>query len=787
MADLGRERYWSKYHAALRNRRTANTVTGRRLLKEATRSTEKAVSKWFAKSKKRRAKNPLGYAIASPLRPAVVAMIAVRMILDSVGSDNSYTSCAYAIGTAIDEEVKLTRLAKEAPRAWADLKKRHKSATKRSFDKMIADVCAKAGVSHDPAPKRDRIQLGVALLEMVIQNTGLVRAQAMSNARGNPRLVVVPADETLDWLSKSNEAHESLFPFFLPTVDVPNDWIDPWDGGYHTNLLVRRPLVKTRDRELVKALESATMPEVYRAVNCLQRTPWRINKTVLQCVESAWEAGEGLADLPTREDLARIPKPEGELSPEVFKDWKRRAAIRHQEVVANRSRRVMFSKIMFMAQRFANEPRFYYPHQVDFRGRFYPVPFFLNPQGSSLARGLLEFAEGKPIKDDSALGWFEVHGANCFGVDKVSFDERRRWVAEHVALIKAVFKDPFDCRWWTEADSPWEFLAWCLEFGEYLESPATFQSHLPVAMDGSNNGLQIFSLLMRDESGAEATNVTPGPWPRDIYQDVADKTTSRLLADPDELARKWLEFCDGRVPRKAVKRAVMTMPYGSTFHSCVHYTRDWQRERERERGTGQFFQHGYDPSVVFARHAWQAIGETVGKARECMDWLRAIARTHAENGIPVRWTAPTGFPVKQSYVRFQQKQIKTSVGDVVRYTKYREDTQEVALLKQMNGVSPNFVHSLDAAVLAKTVCLADDCGITSLAMVHDSYGTHAADCPRLAGLLRDQYAEVFSKDLLETFRQECLDNLPDGVVLPPVPERGELDVSLVRQSLYFFA
>lgn len=787
MADLGRERYWSKYHAAAKGKRGASTVTGRRLLREATKDTEKAVRAWFAKSKKGKGKNAHAYALAAPLKPGVVAMLAVRVILDSVGSDNSYTSCAYTIGSSVDEEVKLTKLAKAAPKAWRDFRRRHKRFTKRSFNKMLADVCAKASVSHDPAPKRDRIQLGVALIEMVIQNTGIVKAQAMSTIRGNSRLVLVPADETLNWLSKSNEAHESLFPFFLPMVDVPNDWVDPWDGGYHTNLLVRRPLVKTRDRDLVGDLERATMPEVYRAVNCLQRTPWRINKTILACVESVWDAGEPIADLPSREDMDRIKKPQGELSPEAFKEWKRRAAIRYQEVVANRSRRVMFSKILFMAQRFAKEARFYYPHQVDFRGRFYPIPFFLNPQGSSLARGLLEFAEGKPIKNDAALSWFEIHGANCFGVDKVPFSQRRDWVRNNIAAIKAVYTDPLDCRWWTEADSPWEFLAWCLEYGEYLENPATFQSHLPVAMDGSNNGLQIFSLLMRDPVGAEATNVTPGQSPRDIYQDVADLATSRLLADPDKMAARWLEFCDGRVPRKAVKRSVMTKPYGSTFHSCVHYTRDWQREREREAKLDRFFPTGYDPAVMFARHAWAAIETVVGKASECMDWLRAVARIHAEHGIPVRWTAPTGFPVKQSYLRYEHKRIKTAVGDVIRYTQYREDTSEVALLKQMNGVSPNLVHSYDAAVLAKTICLADDRGIRSLAMIHDSYGTHAADCPELAELLRDRYVDVFQEDLLERFRRECQSNLPSGVVLPPVPERGELDVNQVRRSLYFFA
>lgn len=788
MADLGRERYWSKYHAAERNKRRSNSTVGRRLLRDGTRAVEKALKKWFAQYKRgKKCPNARSAEIASKLKPGVVAMLAVRVLLDSVGADNSFTSCAYSIGAAIDEEILYEKVKRAAPAAWRDFRRRHKTASKRSFKKMFRDLCAKASVDHVYSSRRERLRLGVVLIETVIQTSGLVQAHPMSMPSGKTRLVVVPAEDTLNWLSKANEAHESLYPFYLPTVEKPADWTDPWDGGYHTNLVVRRPLVKTRDRELVRDLETATMPTVYRAVNLLQATPWRINKTVLECLRWAWETGATVAGVPSKEDLARPKRPEGGFADEpARKLWARQAAMRHQEIVANRSRRVMFSKILFMAERFAEEPRFYFPHQVDFRGRLYPVPFFLNPQGSSVARGLLQFADGLPISDPEAIAWFEIHGANAFGFDKVSFDERRAWVRANEHLIKAVYTDPLDCKWWADADSPWEFLAWCLEYGAWLEDPRT-PLHTPIAMDGSNNGLQIFSLLMRDEDGARATNCLPADAPHDIYQDVADVVTARLHADPDPLAARWLEFCGGRVPRKATKRAVMTLPYGSTFHSCTHYTRDWQRDHGRANGKENFWEQGYDPSVFLARHIWAAINQTITSARECMGWLREVARIHVEHGIPVRWTSPTGFPVKQAYMRFNTKEIKTAVGARVRYTQYREDTDEVALLKQMNGISPNLIHNYDAAAAAETVCSSADQGVTGFAMIHDSYGTHAAHTPIMARSLREVYASMFARPLLEQFRDECLSHLPAGVELPPVPEGGSLDVGVVRQSPYFFA
>ena len=82
--------------------------------------------------------------------------------------------------------------------------------------------------------------------------------------------------------------------------------------------------------------------------------------------------------------------------------------------------------------------------------------------------------------------------------------------------------------------------------------------------------------------------------------------------------------------------------------------------------------------------------------------------------------------------------------------------------KQRNGVSPNFVHSLDATALHKTVIRAHkELGINDFAMIHDSYGVHAADCEEFSKLIRDVFVGMFSVDLLRgrTFshhRNPCL-------------------------------
>ena len=49
-----------------------------------------------------------------------------------------------------------------------------------------------------------------------------------------------------------------------------------------------------------------------------------------------------------------------------------------------------------VAREFREEPVMYFPHDLDFRGRAYPIHPHLNHMGPDLCRGLLTFAEARP-------------------------------------------------------------------------------------------------------------------------------------------------------------------------------------------------------------------------------------------------------------------------------------------------------------------------------------------------------------------------------------------------------
>lgn len=131
---------------------------------------------------------------------------------------------------------------------------------------------------------------------------------------------------------------------------------------------------------------------------------------------------------------------------------------------------------------------FYFPHNLDFRGRAYPIPPYLNHLGNDLCRGLLLYDEAKPLGADG-LFWLKIHLANMFGYDKYSFAERIQFVDTHSEDILDSARDPLGRHggrcWWRTADEPWQTLAACMEYANAVHhpgGPSLYPCRLPVQM-----------------------------------------------------------------------------------------------------------------------------------------------------------------------------------------------------------------------------------------------------------------------------------------------------------------
>lgn len=175
----------------------------------------------------------------------------------------------------------------------------------------------------------------------------------------------------------------------------------------------------------------ADLSKVMEGLNVLGRIPWKINRKVLDIAWKCWDDGIVLGDIPAQTDYEVPPLP-----PKMeYKDYKTLGDLeREDELVAYRKYRERVSKHnrfkqknmdlhslrcsamlkLNQAKKFEDFDEIFFPYNVDFRGRAYPVPPHLSIVGSDLCRALLMFADPKPL-GKNGLYWLKVHLANLAG------------------------------------------------------------------------------------------------------------------------------------------------------------------------------------------------------------------------------------------------------------------------------------------------------------------------------------------------------------------------------------
>src|SRR5215831_3125801 len=499
-------------------------------------------------------------------------------------------------------------------------------------------------------------------------------------------------------------------------------------------------------------------------------------------MRQAWDADNLVFGLKTHAAERLRPQLPDDADPKEIKERKRDRA----DAFKLNSRIKGLKKVMAfrlsLAERLLDEPGFYFPYQLDHRGRAYPVPPLMNPQSDDIGRSLLEFAEGKPLGERGAY-WLAIHLANCYWKkNKVSFDQRLAWVHQHEQEIMAFAEDPIGFRrFWDEANKPWMFLAACKEWKHYREEGPGFRSHLPVSMDGTCNGYQHLSAMGRDPISGRATNLVPGNEPEDVYQRVADQVSLRIQrdaenaggrADDADAARQLL----GKIDRADVKHATMTTPYGVTRGTIYKQLLESRAVMDCA-----------DPKKCawyLAKVLEECIPEVAVEAGKIMNLLRHVARAIAKANRGMVWTAPTGFPVVHETREPKTPRVKTADRTFVVYQE--DETRKIDARKQADGIVAHLVHSLDAAHMMLTINRLHTKGVRHFAMVHDSFGVHAANIDCLNRALREEFVRIYSEPALQNFLNEQRQAHPD-VDLPELPQPGSLDIRQVIKSLYFFA
>lgn len=766
------------------------------------------------------------------------AVIILKVILSKLVKPEGIpiTPMASAIGRTLEDEIRFGRIRDKEQehfrKAIADnLNKRAGASYKKAYMQAVETSMLEQGQLEDAwgtwSPT-EAVHVGIKMLEIVIQSTQLVELKRYG--AGNAAADVEMAHLSDFWVKKMAQRGFSLAgiaPVYQPCVVPPKPWTGVVGGGYWAKGRRPLPLIRLGSKSAVARYEDVYMPEVYDAVNIIQNTPWKVNKKVLDVVNMVEKLNNTpIDDIPQMEPL----KPEdyaGETEDEL-KAWKKAAAGIYRREKARQSRRLSLSFIVNQANKFSQFKAIWFPYNMDWRGRVYAVPMF-NPQGNDMQKGLLTLAVGKPIGADG-FKWLKVHGANCAGVDKVTFEERIKWVEDNHDNIMAAAKAPMDSiEWWGKLDSPFCFLAFCFEYAGVMHHGLSYSCSLPIAFDGSCSGIQHFSAMLRDHIGGHAVNLTPSGKVQDIYRIVSDRIeeelkvllvngtdnemvthedkktgeiTERLKLGTRELARQWLTY---GMSRKVTKRSVMTLAYGSKEYGFADQVYEDIVMPAIDSGSGAMFTEPSQASRFMAKMIWEAVSVTVVAAVDAMKWLQGAAKLLAaevkdkKTGeilkpcLPVHWVTPDGFPVWQEYRKKDTTRLNLMfLGSFnLQPTVNKGTKKELDKHKQESGISPNFVHSQDGSHLRKTVVHTHrKYGVMSFAVIHDSFGTIPADAEYLFRGVRETMVETYRDndvllDFYEQFEYQLHESQRDK--LPELPKKGKLNIEDILSSDFAFA
>ncbi|KAG6516375.1 DNA-directed RNA polymerase 2, chloroplastic/mitochondrial-like [Zingiber officinale] len=761
------------------------------------------------------------------LLPAdMMAVITMHKLMGLVMTNTGHGSvhlvhAACQIGDAIEQEVRIHRFLEKTRKKNARKKKseevegdsvmedqtflRKKVTTLMKKQKIRQlNMIVKRQDDSKPWGQAAQAMVGSRLIELLM-NTAYVQPPVSQSADAPPdirpafrhtrstagkepkkltrRYGVIECDPVI--LQRLDKTARHMVIPYVPMLVPPINWTG-FDKGAH--LYLRSYVMRThgarQQKQAIKKAPRKTMQTVFEALNTLGNTKWRVNKSVLSVVERIWSSGGRLADLVDREDIPLPEKPNTDDEAEIRK-WKWKKNSVKKENSERHSQRCDVELKLAVARKMKDEEGFYYPHNLDFRGRAYPMHPYLNHLGSDLCRGVLEFAEGRPL-GKSGLHWLKIHLANLYagGVDKLSYDGRLAFTENHLEDIIDSADRPLEGRrWWLGAEDPFQCLAVCINLAEAVRSssPNATVSHIPVHQDGSCNGLQHYAALGRDKLGAIAVNLVSGDKPADVYSEIAARVRDIMQRDAEEDPAENPNALRARllvnqVDRKLVKQTVMTSVYGVTYVGA----RDQIKKRLKERNLVADDAEIFSASCYAAKTTLTALGQMFESARKIMSWLGDCAKTIASQNHPVRWTTPLGLPVVQPYRALGTRQIRTSL----QLLTLQQETEKVMVKRQKTAFPPNFVHSLDGSHMMLTALACKKAGL-AFAGVHDSYWTHACDVDQLNRILREKFVELYETPILENLLESFEKSFP-GLCFPPLPERGDFNLNEVLDSPYFF-
>jgi DNA-directed RNA polymerase len=717
-------------------------------------------------------------------------------------SDKVYNEGARLLACSPDWEVHLDRYINEA---WATLLKycvRNKQSTYSASVKLTfaSDLIGKRiarDIGTDETNIKSTLSLGDLMLETFLQ-ADLIEIFREYEGRRAPYMVRITGDV------------DAIKPVLIGTSFSP---LEPIGG-------LRSPLTK---EPFIKGWHDAKKFHQYldapfiRSLNSLRAQGWKLNENVLRVLMS--NPPDTYMDLVDEDgEIHRYEFCKKNYIPSELNHLDGTKFLGNKDAKLQRMMSKMFEydQVVSKAQMVKeNGGVFYQEVSCDYRGRVYYAEPFLEFQGNDIARSLFLFNDVKPVTPDGAF-WLSVHAATAYN-ESYTIDQLRglKWATtNYVAHLKkegldtiSVDKMSIQDRYnWSEsnlhrfrcpstgtpifqpnAEKPYAFLAACYEIAAWEMDKENYCSGLPIPIDGSNNGWQHLAAMSKDKQAGALVSLTPSKLQNDFYVAVA-KDLVKLMPD-------WFE--ERNIPMKHIrkgiaKRGSMTRAYSA---GKTRIAKNMYDDCHVEGFTAKY-NIGVNDTEILAANLIKAINQVCAGPLKTTKYFQKMAEHELNAGRKtLEWTTPSGFPViykaNLQHERKQRGTIRGIAGNkdgrimhVVRVDVLSKETGEKVPCRRSfaSGISPNVVHSMDAAHMANTI---NAFGGT-FAAVHDSFATYPSDVRLLQDITKMTFIAQYDVENFFDYIQGQIMLHADTFEMDK-PTLGKLDIQGVKDSEYFFS
>lgn len=636
-----------------------------------------------------------------------------------------------------------------------------------------------------------RVMMGDLLLEAFYQTHQI-------NIGKNKDDSFVPM-ESLDRGLKRSRTHYIVVPELWNLI-VPEGSKDLLAGTTFSKPEDISQLMQPTDRPIIKGWTEQRSGEfnqyLYRdfikSMNVLQQTPWKINTQIRDIL------------LRNREKIID----------------------QHKHLPKKYKSKIIEFDLTMARSALIEDNTFYQYTEADYRGRLYYTTPFLNFQSNDIARGQMLFANGK-LMTEEGLRRLKIHIASCYNqtyhrdelpdwvtadylsyledeglddisVDKMTLVDREAWTDNNIDMLMSIAAEE---RIELAAEKPITLLACVLEIYNAINSGGEYYTYLPIPVDGSNNGWQHLCAMSKDKEAGELVGVVPQEIQKDFYVQCAKNLITRLP--------EW--FDERQMPMKHIrkgiaKRGSMTRAYSAGASKIAeNMYLDCHIEGYLDR-----YNITEEDCRLLAKHLVKSIDEVCAGPLQTMKFLQKIAEAEIASDYAketqqksIRWTTPSGFPViyeafidnefkEKATISCTERKVKPVIRkedgteeetDTIRIQHVgKEATDKPKIRSFMSGISPNFVHSMDAAHMAAVI---KEWG-SDFGAVHDSFSVHACDVDDLLQIIKDKFVSMYDYPNYFDVIEHMLITNPDNFNYEQ-PGLGSLEIREVQDSDYFFA